>query len=131
MKKVIWMLAMGLLVAGCGFSQDKSHDGKAHKRQEQKEDVPRDVQQSNRMKENLALSDEQYEKVLEINKGIELERAEVMTKMQALRKAHGDQLKEVLTEEQWKKWNENAHKRGKGGKAGKGHGKKGRDREPE
>ncbi|MFZ1808882.1 MAG: hypothetical protein WAU36_16745 [Cyclobacteriaceae bacterium] len=113
MKKIAWMMTAGLIMtASFGFSQGQKREGG-------KEDVPRDVHMSNMMKKHLELTDEQYEKVLEMNKGFELERAEAKSKREAFRKERADQLKQILTEEQWKKWEERERKPGKGGKSGK------------
>lgn len=114
MKNVAWIMVVGLMMtASYGFSQ-------GHKREGGKEDVPRDVHISNMMKKHLDLTDEQYEKVLEMNKGMELERAEEKAKRDAIREERANQLKEILTEEQWKKWNERS---GRGGKHGRGPGR--------
>lgn len=113
MKKIAWMMAAGLIMtASFGYSQEQ-------KRESGKEEVPRDVHMSNMMRKHLDLTDEQYEKVLEMNKGFELERTEAKTKMDAFRKERADQLKQIFTEEQWKKWEEREPRPHKGGRHAK------------
>lgn len=119
MRKAAWIAVVGVMIASYSFGQD-------NKSQSKKEDVPRDVHISNTMKEKLNLTEAQYEKVLEVNKDMELTRKEAMAKMKASRKEHADQLKEILTEEQWKKWSE-MKRPGRKGRPGRGPGMRGHD----
>lgn len=104
MKKVVWMIVTGMmLTATYSYSQGYRKEGG-------KKNVPRDVRVAERMKQDLNLSEEQYEKVLELNKELELEREKNKDRMNELRKQRVGQLQEILTEEQWKLWNEREHK---------------------
>ncbi len=110
MKKNLFKLAVTCLMAFVGLCAANAQFGGQMPSPEEMAKM-----QADQMKQTVSLSDEQYEKVLVIFKvqGEEMQKvfqqSEGQPDFSVFRKLHEEQnkkLKEVLTEEQFKKWDE-------------------------
>jgi periplasmic protein CpxP/Spy len=119
MKKTVLIMMAALLLSTAMYAQEKKKQIDPNARIEKR---------SERMKEVLALNDDQYAKVKELNRSIVNERMKAREKadadknerraaMKQFRESHDQQLRQILSDDQWNKWQaykEQQRKKGRG-----------------